>query len=119
MKKELTKFAQTAALGLALAFTLSACSYDPDKDGDGSFSMDGKENSSASARYDERYEYRFTNKSDYEVTVTVKKTTKKIIPHAFLATVITSSERRVTVNYSPSDKVKPDGGTGTVAFNNR
>jgi len=117
MKSNLKKFALSAGIMLALALAFAACSYDPDKDGDGSFSMDGKENSSAS--YDKRYEYRFTNKSDYEVTVTVEKTTKKIIPHAFLATVITGSKKRVTVNYSPSDKVKPDGGTGTVAFNNR
>jgi len=118
---KMTKFTLVATLGLAVAFifTLAACSYDPDKDGDGSFKMNGRESNYGN------YEYKFANNSSYNVTVTVYGNTKKenktktLKAHSSYYETITLRLSSTTVIYSPQDKVKPEGGVSPVYFKNR
>jgi len=75
--------------------------------------MNGEANSSNS------YDYRFLNQSNYEVTVIIGQKTQKLKPNAISGTVITHNQNRTTIKYSPTDKVKPDGGGPTVYFRNK
>jgi len=109
MLRILAIIAIVALIGLSFA----ACDYDPDKDGDGSFYMNGEANSSNS------YDYRFLNQSNYEVTVIIGQKTQKLRPNAISGTVITYNQSRTTIKYSPTDKVKVNGGGPTVYFQNK
>ena len=101
------------ALVAAIGLSFVTCDYNPDEDGDGSFTMNGTANSNYS------YDYRFLNQSKYEVTVTVgNERPQKLSPSAVFATTITHYGSRATVKYSPADKVKPEG-SGTVYFRNK
>jgi hypothetical protein len=105
-------------LALALTTALAACSIDtdPDKDGDGKFTMNGKKNERTGY-----YEYEFKNSSDYEITVTAGSHYKTTLKTRYntSATITDFNSSSLTVKYSPSDKVKPGGGSSPVYFHNR
>jgi len=111
MKKELTKFAQTAALGLALALTFSCSSDDLGED-------EAKITAKAGVTG-----IRFSNSSrKYEVTVRIAKTTKTLsaysgsgeYPHY---NYNASNETTHTVYYSPSSNVQVNGAnTNQILF---
>jgi len=102
------------AMLLATAFSAISCSnYNLDEDGDGYFYMIGDSNSHDS------YDYIFLNKSNYEVTVTVASSTKKLKAKSIVATTITDGSNRTKVKYSPTDKVKPESSWGTIHFRNK
>jgi hypothetical protein len=111
--KNVFKWFLIIAIVALFGLSFSTCDYNPDKDSDGSFYMNGEANSSNS------YDYRFLNQSNYEVTVTIGKTTKKLNPSSVFATTITHNQSRTTIKYSPTDKVKVNGGGPTVYFQNK
>ena len=112
MKKYFKLFGLISIISI-IGFSFSTCDYDPDKDGDGSFYMNGEANSSNS------YDYRFLNQSNYEVTVIIGQKTQKLRPSSISGTVITHNQSRTTIKYSPTDKVKVNGGGPTVYFQNK
>jgi hypothetical protein len=63
------------------------------------------------------YSYNFSNKSSYEVKVTLGFETKtmKAGNHAFFKTNTSTA----SVKYSPADKVYAFGGSGNISFHNK